>query len=66
MTKLEALAVELHDLIWSNMGVTDDWPLKVCADEDEVIDEFMRLLNEMQREIKACGFNHIEYNPRLP
>jgi hypothetical protein len=64
MTKLEELAVELHDHIWSNIGVTDDWPLQIHGD-DEAVDEFSRLMNELQHEIKASGYNHIEYNPRL-
>jgi hypothetical protein len=65
VTRLEALAVEFHDLMWSNMGTNDDWPLQLCGD-DEAVNELTRLLNEMQREIKAHGYNHIEYNPRLP
>jgi hypothetical protein len=65
VTKLEALAVEFHDLMWLNMGTNDDWPLHLCGD-DEAVSELIRLLNEMQHEIKACGYNQIEYNPRLP
>ena len=65
MTKLEALAVELHDHMWQNMGVTDDWLLQVGGD-DEAVTELIRLLNELQDEIKANGYNHIEYCRRLP
>lgn len=65
MTKLEVLAVVLHDHLWSNMGTNDDWPLQLCGD-DKAIDRLTYLLNEMQREIKANGYNIIEYNPKLP
>ena len=63
MTKLEELAIELHDLLWSNVGTTADWPLEVSSDEDEVVDQLIELLNEIQDEIKRCGYNRIEYNP---
>jgi hypothetical protein len=65
MTKLEALAVELHDHMWSNMGTNDDWPLQVCGD-DEAVDKLVDLLNKMQGEIKENGYNQIEYCSKLP
>ena len=65
MTKLEELAVELHDHMWLNMGVTADWPLQVSGD-DEATDRLIDLLNELQGEIKINGYNQIEYCRRLP
>ena len=50
MTKLEALAVELHDHMWSNLGVNDDWPLQVGGDDEEIT-RLIELLNELQDEI---------------
>jgi hypothetical protein len=46
------------------MGVTDDWPLHVCGDE-ETMDKLIYLLNEVQREIKASGLDSIDrsYSP---
>ena len=62
MTKLEALAVELHNHMWTNMGVTADWPLQVCGDDGAIM-EFVRLMNELQDEIMANGYNRIQYKP---
>ena len=53
MTKLERLAVELHDHMWRNIGVTTDWPLQVGGDDDAV-DKLIDLLNKLQNEIKQC------------
>jgi hypothetical protein len=58
MTNLEALAVELHDHLWFNIGNSADWPLHMGGDDDAV-DKLIYLLNELQREVKANGYNHI-------
>ena len=31
---LEASAIRLHDHMWENMGVNDDWPLQMAGDDD--------------------------------
>lgn len=58
MTNLEALAVELHDHLWFNIGVNADWPLHLGGDDDAV-EKLVNLLNEVQREITACGYHAV-------
>jgi len=59
-TDLERAAIELHDHLWKNLGVTDDWPLQVGGDDEEVT-EMIRLMNLLQRAIRASGFQRIAY-----
>ena len=67
MSELEAAAIKLHDLLWENVGVTDDWPLQVGGD-DEVVTQMIRLMNELQDAIKASGHARRAYcqDGRLP
>ena len=52
MTKLETLAVELHDHMWSNVGTEweGDWPLEIYG-EDKTVTGFIKLMNKLQDEI---------------
>lgn len=34
MTRLELAALEIHKLLWNNIGETDDWPIAVRCDAD--------------------------------
>jgi hypothetical protein len=63
MTKLEEAAIAVHDYIWQNTGTNDDWPLQFSGDDDEVM-EVIRLLNELQDEIKKSGYARIEYQAK--
>jgi hypothetical protein len=62
MTNLERLAVRLHDHLWANMGIGDEWTMSLGGDDKEVT-EFIEILNALQTEIKAQGFQTCEYNP---
>jgi hypothetical protein len=55
MTKLEKLAVALYWHLWQYIGESDDWPIQVCGDDDEIT-ELIRLLNEVQDELKLRGY----------
>ena len=62
-TDLERLAIALHDLLWENVGVSDEWRLHMEGD-DEVVSRFLELLNELQAAIKASGFQRQKYHWR--
>jgi hypothetical protein len=62
---LEASAIRLHDHMWENLGVNDDWPLQMTGDDDAVT-RLVRLLNELQDEIKSSGIPHRNYHRVLP
>ena len=47
-------AIELHDLIWENTGLSDEWLLQVSGDR-EVVSDLIRILNGLQEAIKASG-----------
>jgi hypothetical protein len=52
MTRLENLAVALHDHIWKYVGAGDnDWLLEIGGDDEEIT-ELIMLLNAIQDEIK--------------
>ena len=65
MTKLERVAIELHDHLWENVQVgaqlpSDEWPLHIGGDDRELT-ELIRLLNSLQKAIKASGHQRIKY-----
>lgn len=60
MTAVEDAAINLHDYMWENLGVTADWPLQMSGD-DKAISEVIRLLNGLQAEIKRGGLARKEY-----
>lgn len=63
MTDLERAAIDLHDFVWFNTTVerlSDDWPLQVGGD-DAAVTEFIRLMNGLQHEIRASGYQMIPY-----
>ena len=64
-TALEAIAIQLHDHLWENMGVSDDWLIQLGGD-DEAVTKMIRLMNELQEEIKASGISHQHYCRYLP
>jgi hypothetical protein len=55
MTRLEQLAIALYDHIWQYVGVNDDWLIQIGGD-DEQITELIRLLNQVQDELKLRGY----------
>lgn len=61
MTALEEAAIKLHDHIWEYAGGNDEWPLQISGDDAE-LDEVIRLLNALQKEIKKSGYAQIEYS----
>jgi hypothetical protein len=63
MTKLESAAIELHDHLWANMGVSDEWLLHLGGD-DEAVERVIGLLNALQDAIRESGYARMEYCPR--
>lgn len=51
MTRIETAAFELHRLFWENTGDTDEWPIKIDAD-DEIYDKVAGALNELHDAIE--------------
>lgn len=62
MTKVERLAVRLHDHLWANMGFGDEWTISLGGDDKEMT-EFIEILNALQAEIKKRGLQTCEYDP---
>ena len=62
---LEASAIRLHDHMWENISPNssahDEGLLDITGDDD-VLDRMIRLLNELQDEIKASGIAHRNYS----
>ena len=61
---LEAAAIRLHDHMWKKMDVNMTGRLEVGGD-DKAVKRLIRLLNELQDEIKSSGIPHREYGPNL-
>jgi hypothetical protein len=64
-TPLEQAAINLHDFLWDNIGVTDDWPVKLSGDDGSTT-QTIDLLNKLQEEIEASGLSTKSYHPHLP
>jgi Bacterial RNA polymerase, alpha chain C terminal domain len=64
-TPLEQAAINLHDFLWDNIGVTDDWPVKLSGDDGSTT-QTIDLLNRLQEEIEAAGLSTKSYHPHLP
>jgi hypothetical protein len=47
MTRLERAALEIHQILWNNIGETDDWPIAVRCDAD-LEDRFILALYELR------------------
>jgi hypothetical protein len=46
MSRLEEAAIRIHEILWSNTGENDDWPIRIIAD-DEIHEAFIDALNEL-------------------
>lgn len=51
MSRLEHAAIDLHQLIWNNVGSTEDWPIMLRLDE-EIHDEVVNALNELSEAVR--------------
>jgi hypothetical protein len=61
LRELVERAIELHDFLWENLGVTADWPLNIGGD-DESAEEFCKLMNGLQWAIVASGKERRKYS----
>lgn len=46
MSRLEAAAIRVHEILWHNTGSNDDWLITFKCD-DSISDEFTDALNEL-------------------
>ena len=51
-TEIEKAAVELHEILWQNLGETDDWPLRIIYSDDETAERFCDVLNTLRNAIR--------------
>ena len=49
MTAIEQAAIELHTILWENVGDTGDWPIRIEYDDgdEEVAERFCQALNSL-------------------
>jgi hypothetical protein len=63
MTEIERAAIWLHDYLWANMGVSDEWPIQMGG-EDGAASNVITLMNELQEAIRKSPYPHKLYSPR--
>lgn len=51
-TRLEKAAIDLHTILWRNVGSTTDWPIRIEYDDDAVYNGFVDAMNELYEAIK--------------
>ena len=48
MSRLELAALELQRILWNNIGINHDWPIRVECDDDDLEDRLILALNELR------------------
>jgi hypothetical protein len=51
MTRLEEAAIKVHEILWNNVGSSDEWPIAIRCDEaieDRLIDALGELGNAIE------------------
>jgi len=51
VTRLEAAAIKLHEILWRNTGDNADWPISFKCSSD-VHDQLIEALNELSEAVE--------------